>query len=129
MIKVKGHSKCAIRLMSKLQLRLRSLRSLRPSPARSAAEGGTAPIRRPILRHDSADERRVLQHNNMLASLLMEEIKQVRVHERRFLMNTERMLSDYDHPAIQAKANELTSDKLTLLDKVESLFGFVRDEI
>jgi hypothetical protein len=44
-------------------------------------------------------------------------------------MNTERMLSDYDHPAIQAKANELTSDKLTLLDKVESLFGFVRDEI
>jgi hypothetical protein len=40
-------------------------------------------------------------------------------------MNTGRMLSDYDHPAIQAKANELTSDKLTLLDKVESLFGFV----
>jgi transglutaminase-like putative cysteine protease len=59
----------------------------------------------------------------------MEEIKQVRVHERRFLMNTGRMLSDYDHPAIQAKANELISDKLTLLDKVESLFGFVRDEI
>jgi hypothetical protein len=44
-------------------------------------------------------------------------------------MNTGRMLSDYDHPAIQAKANELTSDKLTLLDKMESLFGFVRDEI
>ncbi len=44
-------------------------------------------------------------------------------------MNTARMLSDYDHPAIQAKANELTSDKLTLLDKVESLFGCVRDEI
>jgi hypothetical protein len=39
------------------------------------------------------------------------------------------MLSDHDHPAIQAKAQELTSKKSTLLDKVESLFGFVRDEI
>ena len=44
-------------------------------------------------------------------------------------MNTGRMLSDHDHPAIQAKAQELTSKKSTLLDKVESLFGFVRDEI
>ena len=39
------------------------------------------------------------------------------------------MLADFDHPTIQTKANELTSDKFTLLDKVESLFLFVRDEI
>jgi hypothetical protein len=44
-------------------------------------------------------------------------------------MNIMRKLSDCDHPAIQDKANELTFDKLTLLDKVESLFGFVRDGI
>lgn len=39
------------------------------------------------------------------------------------------LLSDYDHPAVQAKADELTSGKSTLLDQVESIFGFVRDEI
>ena len=44
-------------------------------------------------------------------------------------MNTGRILSDHYHPAIQAKAKELTSHKPTLLEKVESLFIFVRDEI
>jgi hypothetical protein len=39
------------------------------------------------------------------------------------------LLSDHDHPAVQAKADELTSDKSTLLDQIESIFGFVRDEI
>ncbi|MFO7742648.1 MAG: transglutaminase-like domain-containing protein [Anaerolineae bacterium] len=39
------------------------------------------------------------------------------------------LLSDRGHPAVQAKADELTSDKSTLLDQVESIFGFVRDEI
>ena len=44
-------------------------------------------------------------------------------------MDTRSMLSDYTHPAIQTAASDLTSDKPTLLDKVESLFHFVRDEI
>jgi hypothetical protein len=52
----------------------------------------------------------------------------VRVRKRRFLVNTE-MLSDFDHPAVQSRAKELTSGRPTLLDKTESLFGFVRDEI
>ncbi|MGC9350319.1 MAG: transglutaminase-like domain-containing protein [Anaerolineae bacterium] len=38
-------------------------------------------------------------------------------------------LSDHDHPTVQAKADELTSGKPTLLDRVESIFGFVRDGI
>jgi len=32
-------------------------------------------------------------------------------------MNAGRVLSDYDHPAVQAKAKELTSGKVTDLDK------------
>lgn len=44
-------------------------------------------------------------------------------------MNTGGRLSDFDHPAIQVKAKELTSGKSTLIDKVESIFNYVRDEI
>lgn len=44
-------------------------------------------------------------------------------------MNTTKILSDYDHPAVQAKAQELTTGKTTLVDQVESLFHFVRDGI
>lgn len=39
------------------------------------------------------------------------------------------LLSDHQHPAIQAKADDLTSGRPTLLDQVESIFNFVRDEI
>jgi len=38
-------------------------------------------------------------------------------------------LSDFDHPAIQEKAKKLTAEKSTMIDKVESIFIFVRDEI
>ncbi len=38
-------------------------------------------------------------------------------------------LSDCEHPAIQAKAKELTLDKSTRLEMLESIFGFVRDGI
>jgi hypothetical protein len=44
-------------------------------------------------------------------------------------MNARRLLSDHAHPAVQAKAEELTANKPTLLEKLESLFTFVRDEI
>lgn len=44
-------------------------------------------------------------------------------------MNTHKMLSDYDHPAIRTKAEELAIDSITLLEKLESFFLFVRDEI
>lgn len=44
-------------------------------------------------------------------------------------MNIGRKLSDYDHPAIRTKVEELTADRIALLDKLESLFYFVRDEI
>lgn len=44
-------------------------------------------------------------------------------------MNTAGTLSDYDHPSIQAKANEISAGKVTVLEKVESLFIFVRDEV
>jgi len=44
-------------------------------------------------------------------------------------MNTKIILSDYDHPAVLTKANELTSGRVKVLDKVENLFYFVRDEI
>ncbi|MCG6912429.1 transglutaminase-like domain-containing protein [bacterium BMS3Abin03] len=43
-------------------------------------------------------------------------------------MNTGR-LSDYDHPSIRTKAMELTISKINRVDKIESLFYFVRDEI
>jgi hypothetical protein len=44
-------------------------------------------------------------------------------------MNIERKLSDYNHPAIRLKAEELTTDKIALIDKLESLFYFTRDDI
>ena len=44
-------------------------------------------------------------------------------------MTTGGRLSDFDHPAIQEKAKELTSGKSTVIDKVESIFSYVRDEI
>jgi hypothetical protein len=44
-------------------------------------------------------------------------------------MNTDGILSDHDHPAIQAKTRELVTDQITLLGKLEKLFYFVRDEI
>jgi hypothetical protein len=39
------------------------------------------------------------------------------------------MLSDYDHPSIKMKAKELTANEIGRLDKIKSLFHFVRDEI
>jgi hypothetical protein len=44
-------------------------------------------------------------------------------------MNTSGILSDFDHPVIQAKAKELTSGKSTVIEKTESIFNYVRDEI
>lgn len=44
-------------------------------------------------------------------------------------MTTGGRLSDFDHPAIQEKAKELTSGKSTVIDKVENIFIYVRDEI
>ena len=44
-------------------------------------------------------------------------------------MKANRRLSDYDHPSIRIKAEELTKDKINLQDKFENLFYFVRDEI
>jgi hypothetical protein len=44
-------------------------------------------------------------------------------------MNTGKRLSDYDHPSIETKAEELTRNKINRLDKIESLFYFIRDEI
>ena len=44
-------------------------------------------------------------------------------------MNTDGRLSDYDHPSIRTKSEELTINKINRLDKIESLFYFVRDEI
>ena len=44
-------------------------------------------------------------------------------------MKTDRKLSDYDHPSIRTKAEELTKNKIDRTDKIESLFYFVRDEI
>jgi hypothetical protein len=43
-------------------------------------------------------------------------------------MSSER-LSDYDHPSIRSKAEELTTNKINRSDKIESLFYFIRDEI
>ena len=44
-------------------------------------------------------------------------------------MNTAGKLSDYDHPSIQAVANEISAGKATVLEKVESAFVFVRDQV
>jgi hypothetical protein len=44
-------------------------------------------------------------------------------------MQAETQLSDHDHPLVQAKAEKLTSGRGTVLDQVESIFSFVRDEI
>jgi hypothetical protein len=48
---------------------------------------------------------------------------------RRVFMETIGILADYEHPAIQTEASELISNQITLLDKLERLFGFERDEI
>jgi hypothetical protein len=44
-------------------------------------------------------------------------------------MKTGRRLSDYDHPSIRTKVEELTVNKISRMDKIESPFYFVRDEI
>jgi len=44
-------------------------------------------------------------------------------------MNTRELLSDHDHPSIRMKVEELTANKINLLERIESFFYFVRDEI
>jgi hypothetical protein len=44
-------------------------------------------------------------------------------------VTTKGYLSDFDHPIVQKKAAELTLGKQTSLDKLESIFNFVRDGI
>lgn len=44
-------------------------------------------------------------------------------------MKHEMILSDHDHPAIQETVNKLVAGRASLLDKLESLFLYVRDEI
>lgn len=44
-------------------------------------------------------------------------------------MNTIENLSDYQHPSIQQKSQQLTADQVTQMAKLERIFLFVRDEI
>jgi len=44
-------------------------------------------------------------------------------------MKTESRLSDFDHPVVESKAAELTLGRETPLEKIESIFNFVRDRI
>ena len=44
-------------------------------------------------------------------------------------MNANKLLSDFDHPAVRGKADELTGGKSTVIERVESIFHFIRDEI
>jgi hypothetical protein len=44
-------------------------------------------------------------------------------------MKTPNRLSDFDHPLVQKKAAELTLGKSTPLEKIESIFHFIRDGI
>jgi hypothetical protein len=44
-------------------------------------------------------------------------------------MKTKSHLSDFDHPKVKTKASELTLGKQTPLEKIESIFTFVRDGI
>jgi len=44
-------------------------------------------------------------------------------------MKAKRKLSDYNHPFIRKKAEELTKDKINALEKFEALFYFARDGI
>jgi hypothetical protein len=44
-------------------------------------------------------------------------------------MKTERRLSDFDHPVVENKAAELTLGREAPLEKIASIFHFVRDEI
>jgi hypothetical protein len=44
-------------------------------------------------------------------------------------MESQNLFSDYKNPLVEAKAAELTSRKTTQLEKLESIFNFMRDEI
>jgi transglutaminase-like putative cysteine protease len=44
-------------------------------------------------------------------------------------MKTASRLSDFDHPVVENKAAELTHGREAPLEKIESIFHFVRDEI
>ena len=44
-------------------------------------------------------------------------------------MHTNGMLSDFEHPLIRSKVEQLTINKIKSLDKIESFFYFLRDEI
>lgn len=39
------------------------------------------------------------------------------------------LLSDYNHPSIILKAQSLTEGKIEVMDKIQSIFNYVRDEI
>jgi hypothetical protein len=44
-------------------------------------------------------------------------------------MKTTGILSNFDHPAIQSKAGKLAAGKTSSMEKIGSIFAFVRDEI
>ena len=44
-------------------------------------------------------------------------------------MITKQRLSDFDHPVVRKKAEELTSERQSSVEKLQSIFYFVRDEI
>jgi hypothetical protein len=44
-------------------------------------------------------------------------------------MEYQKLLSDFKHPIVEAKAAELAKQKTTQLEKLESIFYYVRDEI
>ena len=44
-------------------------------------------------------------------------------------MEYEKLLSDFRHPIVEAKAAELAKQRTAQLEKLESVFYYVRDEI
>jgi len=44
-------------------------------------------------------------------------------------MSTTGMLPDFNHPAVTAKAKEITEGKINRLEKIEAIFHFMRDGI
>lgn len=53
----------------------------------------------------------------------------VNTNHWRYLMISIEKLSDYNHPLVISKADELTREKKSQLEKVKSIFYFIRDDI
>ncbi len=70
-----------------------------------------------------------LKHNKVSQLKEWVNIGNIKVISARRNVEIRQILSDFDHPSIVDKANELTGSTNSTEEKIEAIFQFVRDDI